>query len=159
MYKLYHRNLHVTVVHIYYLLKHKSRPSTSSGRLLCCTISCCYFAFPRILNIFVPQTGQVPFAAFMPFFIVVSSGLTISRFVLHFMHLAWIFPSIRCVLESNTIGTFTVYHEQHSLYAHSIFCLCSYKNPPFSLLPYTVSSISAKAGRHLKAASEISAKA
>ncbi len=39
------------------------------------------------------------------------------------------------------------------------FALCSYKNPPFSLLPYTVSSISAKVGRHLKAASEIPAEA
>jgi len=43
-----------------------------------------YEALP-ILNIFVPQTGQEPWVAGRPFFIVICSGFDISRLVLHFM--------------------------------------------------------------------------
>jgi hypothetical protein len=41
-----------------------------------------YLAFP-ILNIFVPQVGQTPWVAGLPFFIVISFGSFISRLALH----------------------------------------------------------------------------
>ncbi len=44
--------------------------------------------YPPILNIFVPQEGHVPFFAFLPFFIVTSSGSFISLFSLHFTQYA-----------------------------------------------------------------------
>jgi hypothetical protein len=39
---------------------------------------------PPILNIFVPQTEQVPVSAFLPFFMVTAFSPFISRFALHF---------------------------------------------------------------------------
>ncbi len=39
---------------------------------------------PPILNIFVPQTLQVPFVAGLPFFIIICSSSSIFRFALHF---------------------------------------------------------------------------
>jgi hypothetical protein len=39
--------------------------------------------YPPILNKVVPQTGQRPFMALRPFFIVMACGFCISRFVLH----------------------------------------------------------------------------
>jgi hypothetical protein len=39
---------------------------------------------PPILNIFVPHTGQVPWVAGFPFFIVIFCSLVMSRFALHF---------------------------------------------------------------------------
>ena len=44
------------------------------------------YAFPRILYMPVPQTAHLPLRAFMPFFMVTSSVLTMSRCSLHFMH-------------------------------------------------------------------------
>jgi hypothetical protein len=38
---------------------------------------------PPILNIFVPQTGQMPWVAGLPFFIVIFVASFISRFALH----------------------------------------------------------------------------
>jgi hypothetical protein len=38
-----------------------------------------------ILNIFVPQTGQVPWVAGRPFFMVTWVGFFMVRVVLHFM--------------------------------------------------------------------------
>jgi hypothetical protein len=46
-------------------------------------------AFP-ILNIFVPQEGQVPWVAGLPFFIVIDFGSLISLFVRHFIQYACI---------------------------------------------------------------------
>src|SRR5487761_2450756 len=43
---------------------------------------------PPIRNIFVPQTGQVPWAAGLPFFIVICCAFFISRFALHFTQYA-----------------------------------------------------------------------
>jgi len=43
---------------------------------------------PPIRNIFVPQTGQVPWVAFFPFFIVMLCGSFISLFALHFTQYA-----------------------------------------------------------------------
>ena len=42
------------------------------------------YAFPRILNIPVPQVGHVPFTAFRLFFITISLASLISFFALHF---------------------------------------------------------------------------
>jgi hypothetical protein len=39
---------------------------------------------PPILNILVPQTGQTPWVAGFPFFIVIFCSLVMSRFALHF---------------------------------------------------------------------------
>jgi hypothetical protein len=38
---------------------------------------------PPILNILVPHTGQVPWVAGFPFFIVIFCSLVMSRFALH----------------------------------------------------------------------------
>jgi hypothetical protein len=40
-------------------------------------------AQPPILNILVPHTGQVPWVAGLPFFIVILVSLRMSRFALH----------------------------------------------------------------------------
>jgi hypothetical protein len=40
-------------------------------------------AQPPILNIFVPHTGQMPWVAGLPFFIVIFVASFISRFALH----------------------------------------------------------------------------
>ena len=52
------------------------------------------YALPMILNIPVPQTGHLPFIAFLPFFIVVSAASFISLFDLHFTQYASIFLTV-----------------------------------------------------------------
>ena len=56
--------------------------------------------YPPILNIFVPHIGHVPFFAFLPFFIVTSSGSFISLFSLHFTQYA----SVIVITLSESIG-------------------------------------------------------
>lgn len=51
-----------------------------------------YFDEP-ILNILVPQRGQVPWVAGRPFFILMFFGLDISLLALHFMQYACIVSS------------------------------------------------------------------
>jgi hypothetical protein len=46
--------------------------------------------YPPILNIFVPQVGQIPVVAFFLFFMTVGLGSFISFFALHFTQYACI---------------------------------------------------------------------
>ena len=55
----------------------------------------CSYALP-IRNTLVPQTGQVPFVAGLPFFSVTCDGLRTSRLLLHFMQYASMAASRVC---------------------------------------------------------------
>jgi len=52
------------------------------------SIDCARCGQPPMRNIFVPQTGQVPWVAGLPFFIVIFCASFISRFALHFTQYA-----------------------------------------------------------------------
>ena len=65
------------------------RPAPPGGAT---SFRACY-ALP-ILNILVPQTGQTPCVAALPFFIVIALALLISLLALHFTQYA-------CIVESS----------------------------------------------------------
>ncbi len=52
------------------------------------SIDCARCGQPPMRNIFVPQTGQVPWVAGLPFFIVIFCASFMSRFALHFTQYA-----------------------------------------------------------------------
>ncbi len=49
--------------------------------------------YAPILKILVPQTGQIPFIAGLPFFMVIFCGFFISRLVRHLTQYAWTIQS------------------------------------------------------------------
>lgn len=100
-------------LHLFLESRKNASLSYRAGRF-CFSLEC-YFLFPRILNIFVPQTVQVPFIALRPFFISTSSVSFISLFSLHF---------IQCPVSATTISSAIMIHYELILtYIHSIHVL------------------------------------